>query len=137
MKKLLLNVVAAVVMIAGLGSVATMSPAYAKILCPGTSNYADTLEGCAGFENTDSGLNKNNLTTTINTIINVIIGVVGFVAVVMMIVGGISFITSQGDSAKVTKARNTILYGVVGLVVALLAFAIVNFVLGSVFGSGN
>ena len=46
---------------------------------------------------------------------------------------GISFATSQGDSGKVAKARNTILYGVVGLVVALLAFAIVNFVLSSVF----
>lgn len=68
-------------------------------------------------------------------IINVILGVVGFVAVVMIIVGGISFITSQGDSGKVTKAKNTVLYGIIGLVVALLAFAIVNFVLSSVFGT--
>ena len=74
---------------------------------------------------------------TVNTIINVIIGIVGFVAVVMMIMGGISFITSQGDSAKVAKARNTILYGVVGLIVAILAFAIVNFVLSSVFSAGS
>ena len=53
----------------------------------------------------------------------------------MIVMGGISFATSQGDASKTTKARNTILYGVVGLVVALLAFAIVNFVLGAVFGS--
>ena len=79
--------------------------------------------------------NKADLMGVVNTIINVIIGIVGFVAVIMMIMGGISFITSQGDSAKVTKARNTILYGVVGLVVALLAFAIVNFVLKSVFSA--
>ena len=57
----------------------------------------------------------------------------GFMAVVMIIMGGISFITSQGDAAKVTRARNTILYGVIGLIVAILAFAIVNFVLTSVF----
>ncbi len=140
MKKLLLNVVAAVAMIAGLGSVATMSPAYAvQILCPGTSDtYADSLDKCTNLTDNDGGkINNNDLMKTINTIINVIIGIVGFVAVVMIIVGGISFITSQGDSAKVTKARNTILYGVVGLVVALLAFAIVNFVLSSVFGGGN
>ena len=53
----------------------------------------------------------------------------------MIVMGGISFATSQGDTAKVAKARNTILYGVVGLVVALLAFAIVNFVLNSIFNS--
>ncbi len=68
-------------------------------------------------------------------IINVILGVVGFVAVVMIIMGGISFITSQGDSGKVTKAKNTVLYGIIGLVVALLAFTIVNFVLSSIFST--
>ena len=69
----------------------------------------------------------------LTTVINVIVGAIGFIAVVMIVIGGISFATSQGDSGKVAKARNTILYGVVGLVVALLAFAIVNFVLSSVF----
>ena len=43
--------------------------------------------------------------------------------------------TSQGDSAKVAKGKNTLIYGVVGLIVALLAFAIVNFVLKSVFSA--
>ena len=71
--------------------------------------------------------------STLSVIINVILGVVGFIAVVMIIIGGISFVTSQGDTSKVAKARNTILYGIVGLVVAILAFAIVNFVLSNVF----
>ncbi len=138
MKKLLLNVVAAVLTVAGLGAVANLSPAaYADgvILCPGTSNeWQASLDKCSTMQ---GGNNNNNLMGTVNTIINVIIGIVGFVAVVMMIMGGISFITSQGDSAKVAKARNTILYGVVGLIVAILAFAIVNFVLSSVFSAGN
>ena len=64
-----------------------------------------------------------------------VIGVIGFIAVAMIVMGGISFATSQGDTSKVAKARNTILYGVVGLVVAILAFAIVNFVLANVFGN--
>lgn len=68
----------------------------------------------------------------VGTVINAILGLVGIVAVVTMIIGGISFITSQGDPGKVAKARNTILYGVIGIVVALLAFAIVNFVLKSI-----
>lgn len=140
MKKLLLNVVAAALTVVGLGAVASMSPAvYAdggSYYCPGTGQWVSDLSACSDFtENNPS--NNNNLMGTVNTIINVIIGIVGFVAVVMMIMGGISFITSQGDSTKVAKARNTILYGVVGLIVAILAFAIVNFVLSSVFSAGS
>ncbi len=138
MKKLILSVVAAALTVLGLGSVATISPAYAApVYCPdGKPSNTGDLSGCTGMTGNGSGtVNTNTLMSTLTTIINVVLGVVGFVAVVMIIMGGISFITSQGDSSKVTKARNTILYGVVGLVVALLAFAIVNFVLSSVFGS--
>lgn len=69
----------------------------------------------------------------VNTAINVILGILGVVAVAMIIMGGIQYATSQGDAAKATKARNTILYSIIGLVIALLAFAIVNFVLTNVF----
>lgn len=82
----------------------------------------------AGKDN-DTG----DLMTTVNTIINVALGVIGLVAVVMIIMGGLSYTTSAGDAAKVKKAKDTIMYGVIGLVVALLAFAIVNFVLGNIF----
>lgn len=138
MKKLLLSVAAAVMTVFGLTGIAALSPAaYADgtVYCPSNAQWYTDMKDCPDFKN--DNLNKNNLTNTLNTIINVIIGIVGFVAVAMIILGGISFITSQGDSAKVTKARNTILYGVVGLIVAILAFAIVNFVLGSVFNAGN
>ena len=109
-----------------------MSPAYAFkcVNDSGTIIDATDMSQCAG-----GSTNKTNLMGTLNTVINVVLAVVGFVAVIMIILGGISFITSQGDSSKVTKARNTILYGVIGLVIALLAYAIVNFVLMNVFGS--
>lgn len=136
MKKLVLNVIAAVLMVLGLGSVATLSPAYAaQGLCPNGEKIpaGGSLKDCS-----DSGLdgaanNEDNLMATLTVIVNVIVGVVAFVAVVMIVIGGISFVTSQGDTSRVAKARNTILYGVVGLVVALLAYAIVNFVLSSIF----
>jgi multisubunit Na+/H+ antiporter MnhB subunit len=51
--------------------------------------------------------------------------------VVVIILGGVQYTTSSGDPAKVKKAKDTILYGIIGLVVALLAYAIVNFVLSS------
>ena len=72
---------------------------------------------------------------TIQTIINLALAVLGIVAVIIIIVGGVTYTTSQGDPAKITKAKNTIMYGVIGLVVALLAFAIVNFVLSNIWGS--
>ena len=55
----------------------------------------------------------------------------------MIIIGGIQYSTSAGDSGKVKKAKDTILYGIIGLVIALLAFAIVNFVLTQIFGGNN
>ena len=79
-------------------------------------------------------IESTDLMTTLQIIINVALGVIGFVAVVMIIMGGVQYTTSSGDTAKVTKAKNTILYGVIGLVIALLAFAIVNFILSNVFG---
>lgn len=79
----------------------------------------------------------NGLMNSVKNGINLAIGLVGVIAVVVIIIGGISFITSQGDAPKVTKARNTILYGIVGMVIAILSFAIVNFVLSGVFGGSS
>ena len=65
------------------------------------------------------------------TITNVLLFLIGAVAVIMLIIGGIRYTISGGDSTAVTSAKNTILYAVIGIVVALLAYAIVNFVLDS------
>ena len=78
----------------------------------------------------------NGLATTVTGIINGVIGVLGLVAVVVMIIGGINYMTSSGDAGKVKKAKDTILYGLIGLVVCVLAFAIVNFVVNNIIG-GN
>ena len=59
---------------------------------------------------------------------NIMLYVIGGVAVLMLIVGGIRYVVSSGDQNAVTGAKNTILYAVIGLVVAVLAYAAVNFV---------
>ncbi len=64
-------------------------------------------------------------------IANVLIGLVGAVAVLMLIFGGLQYVTSNGDSKRVEGAKNTILYAIIGIVVALLSYAIVSFVTGS------
>ena len=78
---------------------------------------------------------SNNLMVTINTIVNVVLGVLGLLAVIVIIYGGFMFTTATGDASKVKKAKDTIMYGVIGLVIALLAYAIVNFVVSSIFKS--
>jgi hypothetical protein len=95
--------------------------------------------GCSGVNCAKIGANNvsnnqvGNLQGTINSIINVVIYVIGFVAVAMVIVGGVQYSTSTGDATKVKNAKNTIMYGIIGLIIAILAFAIVNFVLTGIF----
>lgn len=101
-----------------------------KIRCPDGSTVSGDLSNCGAIK---SDLNNNNLMGTLNQIINVIIGVIGFIAVIVIILGGVEYTTSAGDSGKVKKAKDTIMYGIIGLVIALLAYSIVNFVLSSLF----
>ena len=65
------------------------------------------------------------------TIVNVLLFVIGAISVIMLIIGGIRYTVSAGDSGNVTAAKNTIMYAIIGLVIAFLAFAIVNWVLGA------
>ncbi|MDB5165233.1 MAG: hypothetical protein JWM00_123 [Candidatus Saccharibacteria bacterium] len=69
------------------------------------------------------------------TVTNVLLFIIGAISVIMLIIGGIRYTVSGGDSAAVTSAKNTILYAIVGIIVALLAYAVVNFVLGSFTGT--
>ena len=87
-----------------------------------------------GVNETTNGtdLKSDDLEGSVATVINIILYAIGIVAVIMIIFGGFQYITSSGDAAKVTKAKNTILYGIVGLVIAVLAYAIVNFVLNGI-----
>ena len=62
--------------------------------------------------------------------LNLVYFLAGLAAVIVIVVGGIMYATSTGDSGKITKAKNMILYAVVGLVIVLSAFAITNFVSG-------
>ena len=77
----------------------------------------------------------SDLMGSIKGIINAVISVLGVVCVVVMISGGVNYMTSSGDTGKVKKAKDTILYGLIGLVVCVLAFAIVNFVVDNMLNA--
>ncbi len=81
--------------------------------------------GCTG-----AGDQSQKINNTLQTIISVFSFVVAVVAVFMIIIGGIRFVTSQGDANSISAARNTIIYAVVGLVVAGIAQFAVKFVIG-------
>src|SRR3990167_5070270 len=71
----------------------------------------------------------DDLNDLIKNIIQILSIVVGIIAVVMIILGGFRYVTSGGDATKVQSAKNTLLYAVIGLVIALLAQIIARFVL--------
>ena len=80
--------------------------------------------------------NATGETTKINNlirdIVNILSVIVGIVAVIMIIVSGLKYITSGGDSNKVSSAKSTIIYAIIGLIIAALAQIIVRFVLSKV-----
>lgn len=132
MKKIGMAIMTAFLM--AVAFIGTTSQTVSALTCPaGTPGEGrgevNSLAECSISETEDT------LMPTIGTIINVALGVLGIVAVIVIIYGGFTYMTSSGDAAKITKAKNTIIYGVIGLVIALLAFAIVNFVISNVFNA--
>lgn len=89
-------------------------------VCSGVTDSAICKDSAAGTETPQS---------VVKTVINALLYIVGFLSVIMIIVGGLRYVMSAGNSSAVTGAKNTILYAVVGLVVAFMAYAIVNWVL--------
>ncbi len=69
----------------------------------------------------------------IQTVTNLLLSIAGIVSVLFIIVGGIMYATSAGNDSQVQKAKSTITSAVIGLIIAILSYAIVNFLLGSVF----
>ena len=104
----------------------TMAPAYATTANEQAQNGVNSIN--------PEGTSTKSLPEMIKIILTVVFTVIGMVAVVMIILGGVNYATSLGDPAKATKAKNTIMYAVIGLVITLLAIAIVNFVLSSLQG---
>jgi hypothetical protein len=95
-------------------------------LCKGASFDAQNDDCTVNQEES-----KGQITGYIETAINIFSIIVGIIAVVMIIIGGVKYITSGGDAGNVTGAKNTILYAIIGLVIVALSQVIVQFVLGS------
>lgn len=90
------------------------------------------IDSAKGQGTPDKLLGEGSVFTNV---INILLIAIGLISVVMIIIGGIRYAVSGGESGAVTSAKNTILYAVVGLVVAFLAYALVNWVLTGISGN--
>jgi hypothetical protein len=129
MYELVLCSIAGLMMLTGAVVLAFPTP----VLADAASNM---VGGGAGTADPDKGVGRS-LDSQISTAINMLLWVVGASSVIMIIYGAIRFITSAGNPEKVKAAKNTIMYAVIGLAVALLAWAIVNFVVGNTSSSNT
>lgn len=102
-------------------------------LCKGVNLSTTSGDGSCR----DGGDATTQLDGIITTVINLFSIVVGVIAVIMIIIGGLKYITSAGDSNNVTSAKNTILYAIIGLVIVALAQFIVKFVLAKALSADS
>ena len=118
-------------------SIAVAAPVYAQEndiiggLCSG-ANFEVTENPSADCSNGGDATAKVN--DLVRKIINLLSAIVGVVAVIMIIFGGLRYITSGGNDANVTSAKNTILYAIIGLIVVALAQILVRFTLNTISG---
>lgn len=120
------------------GLLALTTPAFAAAnICETIPKTIDGEPNPIWSSNGCDNQSKDKLKNMVINIINGIIAVLGLVAVIFIVVGGVQYMTSTGDSAKTKKAKDTILYAVIGMIVCVLAYAIVNFVILNIIGGQN
>ncbi|HSX36627.1 MAG TPA: hypothetical protein VLG13_00695 [Patescibacteria group bacterium] len=107
--------------------------------------HAENLHGdaCAGLNTLDSTNSSTSSNTTcsnsgessikhlVSTVVNILSLIVGIASVIVIIIAGLNFITAGGDSNKVASARSTLIYALVGLVIAASAQFLVHFALNN------
>lgn len=124
MKRLKLMIAAALIAVVGtfalvpVSSVGALDP-LGDVCSDGSNNDTEVCK----HQDEDAG-------SLINTLVNVLLFLAGTLSVIMIIVSGIWYITSGGDASKVTRAKNTLMYSIIGLVLSFIAYAVVYWVLG-------
>lgn len=121
--KILKTIFIIAISVLGFNTLTTTFPAYAQNDVCSSSAPSEVKEaaGCNGSSNALPGL--------ITGILNAIIAVSGIVAVIFVLIGGVNYMTSAGDSGKLEKAKKTIIYAAIGLAIVALSFTMVNFVI--------
>ena len=106
----------------------------ASVMANNGFNACDQVVGDAKGSPICEGRDQNGeeeLQETVFNVINVLLGKIGALSVIVIIVSGLYFVISQGSPDKIKTAKNALIYSIVGLVVSILSYAIVNFVIDS------
>lgn len=105
-------------------------PAWYDGLVDGNCSFTPIKQTTAG--DTDKADIVKTATRIGLNVVEFLLQLVGYAAVVMLIIGGFNYMTSQGDSNKMSSAKNTVLNAVIGLIISILSVAIVNIVAGAI-----
>lgn len=101
----------------------------ALLVSPGVA----LAQGFGDIEDVPTGIVAgDDLFGAITGVLNVLLGLAALIAAIFILLGGVQYITSQGDEAAAAKAKNTIIYAVIGLIVIGLAYVIVNFTISAI-----
>jgi len=114
-------------------SALALSPSHAFAIS-GPANEACT--GVGLVSGGGCGDNGTQVSNTLGTMINVFSAIIGFIAVIMIIVAGLQFMTANGNTQNITKARTSLMYAIIGLIIVVLAQALVHFVINQASTSG-
>ena len=112
-----------------LGALVVVPTASVSAVC--NPNDQSLAGGAACSQPTGASADLFGEGSIFTTIVNLLLFIIGAVAVIMLIIGGIRYTLSGGKDAEVQAAKNTILYAIIGIVVAFIAYAVVNWVLTS------
>lgn len=135
MKKITRNVLATVASLAVVAVVALPTVVGAQAAA-GSLNAKDLFQNQAGNDVASSlGVSSSNLTVTVARIIRSFLGLLGIVAVVIVVIGGFEWMTAGGNEEKVGTAKKRIMQGTIGLALILSSFAIAQFIVTSLVGA--
>lgn len=119
-----------------LSSITFAMPAYAATPCGGSNPAKQQVFSGVG-QTTSSSCDDSGVSKAIAAAIEILSFVVGAAAVVAIISGSFKYITSGGDSGKVSNAKNTLIYALIGLAIAVLAQVLVHFVINTANDTAN
>ena len=104
---------------------------FGLFILPVDVGAAIATDACVGVKSAvcEEISKKDQFPAFVKIMVNTLLYILGAVSVIVIIVSGIFFAISGGNATTITKAKNALLYAVVGLVVAIMAYAIVNYVI--------
>lgn len=121
MKLAIVKIIIAMAMTIGINVVVPVVGAQVELFPSGACGKSGGGEIC-------SNMNNDDTTPLVQVAVNTLLYVAGVVAIIFVVMGGFKLVTSTGDAGKAASARNTILYALAGLVVAGLAFVIIQYI---------